>query len=131
MYKRQAKKWDIRSLFPGNTDAQIANKVADYFNAISSKFVPLTEDGARVSEDYPEIMPFQIAGRLRAVRKPKNQVPGDILPFLVTLYSNILAIPPAIIFNLITRTGQWPASWSTEIVTIIPKNNDPANITEC
>ena len=50
---------------------------------------------------------------------------------LVTLCSNILAIPLAIIFNLITRTGQWPASWSTEIVTIIPNNNDPANIMEC
>ena len=70
--KEKPTKWDVRNLFPGDSDEEIANKVADYFNTISSEFSPLAGGADGVGNDFPELLPYQIAGRLRAFRKPKT-----------------------------------------------------------
>ena len=80
--KEKPKQFDIRTLLPKISDRECAEKVADHFNAISAEFAPL-EPGQipmTFSEKLPELVPFQVAGRLRAFRKPKSLVWGICSP---------------------------------------------------
>ena len=72
--------------------------------------------------------PFQVAGRIRAFRKPKSMVNGDIFPALFTRYGDLLAIPLCSIFNAITATRVWPLVWKQEFVTTIPKKTLPERV---
>ena len=76
----------------------------------------------------PVLRPYQVAGRIRAFKKPKSMVKGDIFPALVHKYAVLLAIPLADIFNEVTRTSIWPRVWKQEFVTVIPKCRSPASL---
>ena len=129
--KEAPKKWDVRTLFPGKTDEEIAELVAEFFNSISCEFRPLEPDWVAQGADTREFLPYQIAGRLRAFKKPKFRVAGDLPPCLVNSCSDILAIPLTIIYNEVAASGEWPRQWTTETVTIIPKNSNPSGLSEC
>ena len=91
------------------------------FNRISQEYTPLNKPLPR---DYSHIGPiymYHIAAKLCHMRKPKSLVEGDLPPRLVTEYTDILAIPPKHIFDLITATLEWPDTWKDESVTLIPK----------
>ena len=92
--KEAPKLWEIRVMFPGKTDQQIADELATYFNRISSEFVPLPPLDAEIANtprNCPEM--YQIAARLKQFRKPNSVVKGDLPPKLVTELADILAIP--------------------------------------
>ena len=78
----------------------------------------------------PLLAPYQVAGRIRAFRKPKSMVQGDIFPDLVNKYSDLLAVPLCEIFNSITITRIWPAIWKQEFVTVIPKKTVPQDVND-
>ena len=46
-------------------------------------------------------------------------------------YPEAFALPISIIYNRINDTGYWPSEWKTEYLTILPKNPNPANLSEC
>ena len=124
-------RWTTGDIFPGQEDEVVAEKCAEFFNAISKEFtqiqqpvpVPTTERLAP-----PEI--YQIAGRLKCIKKSKTQVPGDLDPRVVTFCCDGLAVALHKIFGAVYDTCQWPEKWKDETVTIIPKNNSPSSLSE-
>ena len=109
--KDRPKQFDPRKLFPGQTDAEVAEALAEHFNAISNEFCPL-EPGdipATFSEALPILMAAQVSARIKFFRKTKSMVKGDIFLKLVSKFADFLAIPLLSIFNEITRTMVWPA----------------------
>ena len=120
--------FDVRSLFPANdSDATIAEKLADHFNGISLEFDGL--DPSTVPTTYSSQVQIltvsEVAGRLRKFKKPKSMVKHDIFPSLVGPAADYLAAPLTFICNNISTTATWPMLWKQEFVTPIPKKNLP------
>ena len=108
----------------------MAELLAAHFNSISSEFEPLEPHQIPTTKPraLPRLEPFQVAGRIRAFRKPKSMVRGDIFPSLFSKFGDLLAIPLCSIFNEITTTRVWPSVWKQEYVTSIPKKSLPESI---
>ena len=116
--------FDVRTLYPEDSDEAVAEKLAEHFNAISSEFDGLDRAGIPLGNDnvpLPNLTQDQVATRLRIFKKPRGVVRGDIFPALVTKHSGALSAPLTHIFNAISEPGQWPNQWKTEYVTPIPK----------
>ena len=98
-----------------------------FFNRISNEFSPLNDSEVPRTFDrqLPELKRYQVAMRLKRIKKPRSKIRGDIFPSLVTEFSDILAEPLTDIYNQISTTLQWPAVWKIELVTVIPKCPDP------
>ena len=105
--------FDVRSLFPGSTDKQAAEKLADYFNEVSREFEPLEPHDIPCSKPSggATLERFEVAARLKKMRKLKSMVPGDVFPQLVTMYSDFFAIPLTSIYNEILSTYVWRTCW--------------------
>ena len=123
------REFDVREIVTGS-DVEVSEKLADYFIEVSREFEPLEPgdilaerpEGGRILERY------EVAARLKKMRKPKSMVPGDIYPQLVTLFSDLLAIPLTSVYNEILRTYIWPTCWKQEFVTVIPKKSSPQDL---
>ena len=128
--KERPKAFDPMDLFPGESEGQVADNLAKYFNRISCEFDPLEPaDIPRThSRKLPVLLPYQVEGRIRAFKKPKSMVKGDIFPVLMDKFATLLAIPLTSIYNEITSTSVWPAVWKQEFVTVIPKCRAPAGL---
>ena len=98
--------FDVRTLFPGRTDLEVAELLAGHFNSISDEFEPLQASEIPVTKPrrLPTLLPFQVAGRIKAFKKPKSMVRGDIFPALFTKFGDLLAMPLCSIYNEISRT---------------------------
>ena len=130
--KERPKPFDVRTLFPGKTDAEVAGSLASYFNRISQEFQPLEPSDIPRTHDreLPVLHPYQVEGRIRSFKKPKSMVKGDIFPALMDRYAGLLAVPLADIFNAITTSHVWPTIWKQEFVTVIPKCRTPAFVSD-
>jgi hypothetical protein len=119
--------FDIKSLYPGLEEAEVAEELGLYFNRISNEFSPLDEQDIPLTYTKPiePLEGYQVAARLKAFKKPKSRVVTDIFPDLVTQYAALLAIPLTNIYNSILATGIWPKVWKQEFVTAIPKKSIP------
>ena len=128
--KERPRAFDPRALFPEKTEAEVAAELAGFFNKISSEFLPLEpEDIPRTHHrELPVLQPYQVEGRIRAFKKPKSMVKGEIFPVLMDKYCTILAIPLTSIYNEITETQVWPLIWKQEFVTVIPKCRNPSGL---
>ena len=121
--------WDVREMLPDKTDDERCEVIAEYFNKISGEFVPLPAPHySDVTGTPPEA--YQIAARLKSMKKPKSQVQGDLPPDLATEYADILAIPLSHIYTQIYESLVWPELWKRETVTVIPKNSAPSSLSE-
>ena len=80
--------FDVTTLFPGKSEGEVAKILSQHFNTISAEFDPLEPSEIPVTKNrrLPLLAPYQVAGRLRAFKKPKSMVQGDIFPALVTRY---------------------------------------------
>ena len=116
-------------MYPNSTCQEISEIIATFFNKISLEYEPLP-DPAREDAGVVYVEPYQVAARLKSCKKPKGQVSGDINPELVSKYYDILAIPLSVIYNKVLNTLSWPKLWKRESVTVIPKNNSPASLSE-
>ena len=122
--------FNIATILPDKTDKERAELLADYFIKVSREFDPLQP------EDIPAKKPpagkslsnFEVAARLKKMRKPKSMVPGDIYPLLVTQFSDFFAIPLTAIYNDILNSYIWPVCWKKEYVTVIPKKSTPQEL---
>ena len=90
-------------MFPGNTDEEIAEIVAEFFNTISLEYTPIPNP-QKMTDCVKYYEEYEVSARLRTFRKPRSMVKGDIFPELVTKYADILAIPLCHIFNLTINT---------------------------
>ena len=88
---KEATKWDARSLFPGEDNLVVANKLADFFNGISMEYDPL--DLAKIPRTFdrepPTLTREQVAARLKKARKTTSRVEGDIF---AALYLSLIHI---------------------------------------
>ena len=102
--------FDVHSLYPGETDAQVAERLAEYFNAVSREFQALEpgEIPTTFNKVLPVLAPWEVAGRLKHFKKPKSMVRGDIFPSVMTTYADQLALPLSDIYNTITSSFIWP-----------------------
>ena len=126
--KEKPPEFEVRDLFPGETDKEVAESLASHFNAISSEFEGLdvaSLPAAREAEPLPSLTVVDVVNRLRKFRKPKSMVRGDIFPCLVNKVAESLALPLTNIYNCITKTQSWPNGWKIEYVTPIPKKSIP------
>ena len=117
-------------MFPGESDEDVCEKVAEFFNKISREYQPCTEPRPGDAEDFPKIETYQISGRLRKMKIPRGCLKGDVPPILNRKYSDFIALPLTYIYNLIRETCRWPKLWKEEQVTVIPKNTCPTSLGE-
>ena len=124
------KLFDVRELLPGKSDEEAAEHLAEYFNAVSLEFEPLSPHEIPKTRErrLPELEIFEVAGRIKKFKKPHSMVPGDIFPSLMTQLSDFFAIPLANIYNSISSTYVWPVCWKREYVTVIPKKSSPEGL---
>ena len=123
--------FDIRKVVgEEKSDQEISESLADYFIKVSREFTPLQPS------EIPAVRPaggrkltmYEVAARLKKMRKPKSMVPGDIYPQLVTNFSDFFAIPLTAIYNEILNSYVWPCCWKKEFVTVIPKKPSPQGL---
>ena len=122
--------WNITDMFPGQGDDEVSEKVAVYFNRISSEYKPLEPLPRPRDSGASCPMMHEISSRLKSIKKPKSQVEGDIPPKLVQKYHDLLAIPMGYVFAKSYATSTWPKGWKNETVTVIPKNSNPKGLSE-
>ena len=67
----EASKWDVRALFPGQPDKEVAENLAGYFNNISQEYQPLDMTSLPRTYDrpFPRLGVEEVAGRLKRARK--------------------------------------------------------------
>jgi hypothetical protein len=120
---------EVKSLYPGLEEGEVAEELAEFFNNISKEFDPLdTSEIPRTHDRHiPPLEVFQVAGRIRAFRKPSSRVPIDLFPDLMTKYADFIAVPLTSIFNEILSSNVWPVVWKREYVTVIPKKGIPTS----
>ena len=128
---QKSTEWSINDMFPGNTDDQIAENVATFFNKISCEYEPLQP--TPVTFDFESsICPalHQVAASLKSFKKPRSIVDGDIFRQLVTKYADVLAIPLHHVYKRSFARGIWPELWKRETVVVIPKCSKPSSLSE-
>ena len=122
--------WSVNSLRPGKSDQDLAEELASFFVRTTDEFEPLGADSLPSSthpSPYELLLPHQIAERIRAEKKSKSAVAGDILPKLANKYSDLLAIPATRIINHALTLNQWPDRWLIETQSAIPKTDNAAS----
>ena len=107
--KERPPQWDVCNLFPGKSNSEIGELVADNFSAISSEFSPLkaTVDDRLCDKWNLEL--HEVSDMLRSIKKPKSRVDGDIYPDLVSDLVDVIAVPLHTIFNRVLHSGEWLA----------------------
>lgn len=118
---RAAKYWETQK------KVLTAEKLVDHFSKISSEFKGLNPEDIPTGPDIPvpQLAVSQVLVAIRAFRKPKSRVEGDIFLALVNRAAHKLAGPLCEIYNLISATEEWPNPWKTEYATPIPKKSHP------
>ena len=121
-------RWVIQAMYPGLSDFAIAEKAAIFFNRISQEYIGLSKPIPKGNSTTPEM--FEISARLKAMKKPRSIVSGDIDPRLVAAFADLIAMPLYTIFSQIREQLEWPSLWSTETVTLIPKTSSPTSLAQ-
>ena len=127
------RQWCVSDLLVGASPKQVCDNVLTYFGGIArdiESHVPMP-DTARCSAGFPDFTADTTAKLLGTAKKTNSRVDGDPLPHLVREFPAAFATPLADIYNEVNRMSQWPRRWKTEHLTIIPKNPNPADLSEC
>ena len=111
------------------TNKQSAERIANYFAGISQEFPPLDQSSlpARVKRKIksagaaPSVSEYEVYKKIRAAKKPRSGVPGDLPRTIVSEFAAELATPVHNIINNIVQLGQWPSQWKQEWVSAIGK----------
>ena len=125
------KKWEIQSLFKGESDDQIAATVAEYFARVSKEFTPLERTEHEIETNFRTLTRHEIEVRISKAKKPSSGIPGDIFPDLLSRYKHLLSWPLYIIYNKILKRATWPKRWKDEHITVIPKKKHPRSLGDC
>ena len=121
------------------TPKEAAEKLGEYFSAISQTFQPLdrsqfspalklTLEEANTGPK-PVLSQHDVYRKIKRVSKPNSSVSGDIPQQLLKRYPYLYAAPLARIFNKMIQTGTWPRRWVKEeaiCLSKLDKSNTPA-----
>ena len=119
--------WSVNQLAPGQSDELLAEDLADYFVRITDEFTPIGGYcPATYQAPFPLMEPHQVSALIKAGKKPKSAVCGDLLPSLVNECADLTAVPATRIINFCLQTGQWPSPWRMETQSAIPKKEGAA-----
>ena len=130
-HREAPKRWEIKQMFPEDSEPEIAEKVAEYFNRISNEYTPVLPPTPTESVLFPPFNKEEIIKKLKLIKKPKGLLNGDIFGKLNNKFGDALATPLYHIFEQVRTTAEWPLLWKSEIVTVIPKNSSPARLNDC
>ena len=122
--------WNLMDMFPGSSPQEVGDQTAQYFTRISSGFEPLRPSLTTGPTRRP-MSPSEVLEYLRKAKKPNSTVEGDLRPCLMRTHYAKIVLPVTNIFNSIFRDAHWPAAWKEETTVIIPKTNNPNNLSEC
>ena len=114
---------------------QSAERIATHFSAISSEYPPLqieqlpsrVRDKLIPGELAPSLSEYDVYCKIRAAKKPRSGIPGDLPKTLIQEFSPELATPVSKVINNIFKSGEWPSHWKLEQVTPIGKVPLPEN----
>lgn len=67
--------------------------------------------------------------KIQKLKKITSAVPGDLQTAVCKI--DQIPTPLAHIFNKITMTSKWPDAWKTKQVTVIPKNKNADDPSQC
>ena len=124
--------WNVKDLFIGQEPSVIARKVLDFYgNVAGDANVQEMPRIARCAGGLGYFSEERTAELLRAAKKTDSRVDEDPLAHLVRCHPEAFAAPITVIYNKINDSGHWPLQWKTEHLTIIPKNPNPADLSEC
>ena len=123
--------WTVKDLYVGRRPHEICEEVLSYFGGVAPGPAPDFGNVMRIPGGLPEFTVGRTQDLLGAIKKSDSCIDGDPLPHLVRCQPQAFARPIAAIFNRINDTGTWPVKWKTEHLTIIPKNPNPADLSEC
>lgn len=86
------KQFDVRELYDGMTDMEIAEDLAVYFVQVSREFSPLEPEQTLITKgiSLPRLQNFEVTTRIKKFRKPKLMVPGNVFPKLVAEMADFL-----------------------------------------
>ena len=128
--KEKPAPWEVGNLFPGvDNPAEVADKAASYFTAISDEFEPLAAQPAQAFRR--PVTAREVGEKLKLAKKPNSQVAGDLPPRIVKAHYPKLIAPATLIYNKVFATGEWPSSWKNETAVIIPKTSHPSSLSQC
>ena len=116
----------------GLSPQQSADRLADYFSAISQSVEPLDEtkfppalrqviEEGRASIDKPVFTQHEVYRKILRVTKTKSSVHGDIPVVLLKRFSFEYAKPATIIYNKVIQTAAWPRHWVMEQAVAMSK----------
>ena len=105
-FLKDSEVWDVRSLFPEDDEKAAAEKIADFFNAISNEYQPMDMSMIPVtfSAPVPLVDESAVITLLKDSKKPNSRVPGDMFPDSVKRNYKELARPVADIINSVLQT---------------------------
>ena len=115
----------------GLTPQQAANKLANFFSAISQTMDPLDESQfppalRQVLDEgrngyKPQLSQHQVYCKILRATKPKSSVQGDVPRVLLLKYPFQFAKPATTIYNKIIQTSTWPKQWLQEQAVVLSK----------
>ena len=118
-------------MFPGMSPAGVCSEVLGYYGGIAGDAAAPMLDVARCAGGLGEFSILRTTTLLKSAKKSDSRVDGDPLAHLVRKYPEAFAAPVSAIYNKINEAAYWPKQWKTEHLTIIPKNPNPADLSEC
>ena len=119
----------------GLSPQQSANRLADYFSAISqtvepldvNKFHPalqLAIQRGREDTNKPIFTQHEVYRTLLKIKKPNSRVEGDVPKKLISEFSYLWAGPASIIFNKVIKSSEWPPQWKIENAVVLHKTEN-------
>ena len=117
------------------SDQECAERIAEHFASISGEYPPLNPDllpdrvKTRLADGSkaPIVTEYDCYIKLKAAKKPKSVIPGDLPSAIVKEFKEELAYPLHRLVNNITQSGVWPEQYKIEYITPIAKTTLPQN----
>ena len=78
----------MADLYPNKTEPETAKIVADYFTQITKDFIPLQDADIPAMGDYNDPIKLEVnevCDRIRACKKPKGLLSGDVFPDIIQI----------------------------------------------
>lgn len=123
--------WLVKDLFVGRRPQEICQDVLNYFGKVAEGPAPDLSEEERCLGGLGYFSHTRTEALLKAVKRLDSRVNGDPLPHLVRCHPNAFTAPIFVIFNKVNQSGVWPSKWKTEHLTVIPKNPNPSDLSEC
>ena len=108
----KAEHFEVNSLYPDLPEADVAEKVADFFCKISGNFSPLSDKeipGTPYDNDHIYLKKEDVCDRLKNCKKPNGLLSGDVFPSMLKKFASQFSVPLTTILNLAFRTERWPS----------------------